>query len=56
MSSKNYYQTLQVDANASVEVIEAAYRRLARMYHPDLNPSPDAVPMMQRINEPMVLV
>jgi len=32
-------------------VIEAAYRRLARMYHPDLNPSPDAVPMMQRINE-----
>ena len=31
----DYYKTLQVDPEASPEVIEAAFRRLALMYHPD---------------------
>src|SRR3954463_9996134 len=31
------YRTLQVDPLAEHAVIEAAYRRLARKYHPDLN-------------------
>jgi curved DNA-binding protein CbpA len=30
------YKTLQVDPEAEDEVIEAAYRRLARKYHPDV--------------------
>ena len=33
---KNYYQILEVDKNASQEVIEKAYRTLAKKYHPDL--------------------
>ena len=36
------YKTLQVDPEAEDEVIAAAYRRLARKYHPDANAGPDA--------------
>jgi DnaJ-class molecular chaperone len=35
---KNYYQILEVNENASYEVIEKAYRVLAKKYHPDLWP------------------
>ncbi len=48
---KDYYRILQVDPSAEPEVIDAAYRRLARKYHPDSNPSPDAMRRMQEINE-----
>ena len=33
---KNFYEILEVDKNASQEVIEKAYRALAKKYHPDL--------------------
>ncbi len=33
---KNYYQILEVDPRASKEVIEKAYKALAKKYHPDL--------------------
>ena len=33
---KNYYEILEVDRNASQEVIEKAYKTLAKKYHPDL--------------------
>ena len=33
---KNYYEILEVDKNASEEVIEKAYKTLAKKYHPDL--------------------
>jgi len=33
---KNYYEILEVDKNASSEVIEKAYKTLAKKYHPDL--------------------
>lgn len=32
----NYYETLEVSKNASKEVIEKAYKVLAKKYHPDL--------------------
>lgn len=44
------YKVLQVDSEAEDEVITAAYRRLARKYHPDLAESPDAAARMTRIN------
>jgi len=47
----DYYKTLEVDRAASLDVIEAAYRRLALRYHPDRNPAADAVRNMQALNE-----
>lgn len=35
---KNYYELLEVSENASPEVIEKAYKALAKKYHPDLQP------------------
>lgn len=38
MAAQDYYQTLGVGRTAAEEDIRKAYRRLARKYHPDLNP------------------
>ena len=35
---KNHYKTLGVETTASGEDIKKAYRKLARQYHPDVNP------------------
>ncbi len=37
-TKQDYYQLLGVQRNASEKDIRQAYRRLARKYHPDLNP------------------
>ena len=38
MAYIDYYKILGVDKNASQDDIKKAFRKLARKYHPDLNP------------------
>jgi curved DNA-binding protein CbpA len=50
------YKVLQVDHEAEDEVIQAAYRRLAQKYHPDLAAGPEAAERMVAINAAWALV
>ena len=50
----NAYRTLQIDAHAETFVVEAAYRALARQYHPD-GLAPDEA-RMAAVNQAYALV
>ena len=52
MAGKDYYKILGVSRNASEREIKQAYRRLARQYHPDVNPGDkSAEEKFKQINE-----
>lgn len=51
---KNYYDILQINKNASPEIIEKAYKVLAKKYHPDLQTEENkkqAEEILKKINE-----
>lgn len=48
----DYYKILEIKKDASADEIKKAYRKLARKYHPDLNPNnEEANKKFQQINE-----
>lgn len=52
MAFVDYYKILEVDKNAAEADIKKAYRKLARKYHPDLNPNDkDAEKKFKALNE-----
>ncbi|MCR4408458.1 MAG: DnaJ domain-containing protein [Anaerolineae bacterium] len=52
MEYKDYYRILGVDKTADAKTIKQAYRRLARQYHPDVNPGNKAAEeRFKEINE-----
>ncbi len=52
MEFQDYYKTLGVDRKASDADIKSAYRKLARKFHPDVNPNnKEAEAKFKQINE-----
>ena len=52
MDYKDYYKVLGVEKKANEKEIKQAFRRLARQYHPDVNPDdPQAEERFKEINE-----
>lgn len=51
MEFKDYYKILGVDEKADAQELKAAYRRLARKYHPDVSKEPDADERFKEIGE-----
>jgi hypothetical protein len=48
---QKYYDALGLEEGAGRLAVKMTYRRLARLYHPDLSRAPDATARMQAINE-----
>ncbi len=52
--NKNYYEWLEINQNASAEIIEKAYKTLVKKYHPDLqeeSQKAESEEILKKINE-----
>ena len=49
-AAADYYSTLGVPKSATSKDIKAAYRKLARQYHPDVNKEPGATEKFKEIS------
>jgi molecular chaperone DnaJ len=50
-SKRDLYEVLGISKNASKDEIKAAYRKLAKQFHPDLNKAPDAEKKFKEVQE-----
>ena len=50
MSQSNHYETLNINRNASQTEIKQAYRRLVKLFHPDVNQETTDREIIIRIN------
>jgi molecular chaperone DnaJ len=50
-STRDFYEILGIQKNASTDDIKSAFRKLARQYHPDVSKEPDAEEKFKEINE-----
>ncbi|MBP3832055.1 MAG: DnaJ domain-containing protein [Clostridia bacterium] len=48
---KNYYEILEVDKNASDEIIKVAYKALVKKYHPDLKEGTSKINAEEKIKQ-----
>lgn len=51
MTSIEYFRILELSPGSSIDDIKRAYRKKARLYHPDVNPSPEAKELFIRATE-----
>ena len=51
MAKRDYYEVLGIPKGASNDEVKAAFRKLARQYHPDVNKDEGAEEKFKEINE-----
>jgi molecular chaperone DnaJ len=52
MAKQDYYEVLEVPRDADAAALKAAFRKLARQFHPDFNPNnPEAEERFKAVNE-----
>ena len=50
ISNLEYYKVLGINVGAGIADVTSSYKRLCRIYHPDINDDPEAAELMKRIN------